>query len=392
MIVRALKWSWLVFDSVFVLPLGCLVALAWANLEPTSYYTTSNALEFAVNRVGLALFFGVMTKHVVEETLSGGALHSWRRAALPILAGFGAVVVPIGIYLGFLSFVGEPMLTAAWPTSTAVDVAICFVAGRILFGRHAAVPFLVLLSFAADAIGLTVLALTRPNPIIAAPAALTSVFVGVTVALWLRRAGARSFWPYLLVPGVLCWGGLYLAGVQPAMALVFVVPFMPHARRDPGLLADPSPTARDTLSKFERFWTPPVQVILFLFGLVNAGVPLHGLEAGMWALPLALVVGRPIGVILATELGVLVGFHRTTNIGLKELVVIGFVAAAGFSMALFFASGVLSTGPLLQQLRVGALISLVGPVLGWMAARAFGVGCYARDTADVVHPQRRGQS
>jgi Na+/H+ antiporter NhaA len=113
MITRALRWSWLVLDSIFVLPLGCLIAVAWANVEPTSYYTTAHALDFAVNKVGLVFFFGVMTKHVVEETLSGGALHHWRRATLPILAAVGGIIVPLAIYFGILQYVAEPMLTDA---------------------------------------------------------------------------------------------------------------------------------------------------------------------------------------------------------------------------------------------------------------------------------------
>ena len=61
-------------------------------------------------------------------------------------------------------------------------------------------------------------------------------------------------------------------------------------------------------------------------------------------------------------------------------------------MALFFASGMLSTGPLLQQLRVGALVSLAGPVAAWLLARVLCVGRYAPAAAGVVHEESRGKS
>ncbi len=385
MIARILRLPWLILNSLFALPIGCLVALVWANLDPTTYYRTSHALALAVNDVGMALFFGVMTKHVVEETLAGGVLHSWRRALVPVVAAVGGVAAAAAAFLVFLSFVEEPMLESAWTVTAAADVALCFVVGGMIFGRQASLPFLVSLALASNAIGLTILAFTHPTRIVYAPAGLTLIVAGMLAAFALRRLHTRSFWPYLLVAGSLCWAGLFLAGVHPALALVMVVPFMPHARRDPGLLADPLPHARDTLSKFERFWTFPVQVVLFLFGIVNAGVPLHGLEAGVWALPVALLVGRPIGVLVAGELAVRLGLYRPSGIGWRELIVIGFVASTGFAMALFFSTGVLSTGPLLLEMKTGALLSGAGVFVAWAAARVLGLN--HRRAAVAAHPQ-----
>jgi NhaA family Na+:H+ antiporter len=373
MIARILRLPWLILNSLFALPIGCLIALVWANIDPVTYYKTSHALALAVNDVGMTLFFGVMTKHVVEETLAGGVLHSWRRALVPVVAAAGGVAASIAVFVAFLSFIDEPMLTDAWVVTAAADVALCFVAGKLIFGRHGSLPFLVSLSLASNAIGLTILAFTHPARIVYAPAGITLIVVGMIAAFALRRLHARSFWPYLLIAGSVCWAGLFLAGVHPALALVMVVPFMPHARRDPGLLADPPPHARDTLSKFERFWTIPVQIVLFLFGLVNAGVPLHGLEAGVWALPVALFVGRPIGVLIAAEVAVRLGLYRPSDIGWRQLIVIGLVASTGFAMALFFSTGVLSTGPLLLEMKTGALLSGGGVFLAWAAARVLGL-------------------
>ena len=377
------RLPWLVLNSTVALPLGCLAAIIWANVLPEPYYRFSHAVDFVVNDIGLALFFGVMTKQVVEETLRGGVLHPWRRALLPIVAAIGGIVAPIPIYFAFLDYVAEPMLMSAWAVTAAIDVAVCFLIGRLIFGRHPAMPFLVLLSMASNAIGLAIVAVLDPPSTVHLIVGFSIVAICAGAAIWLRRRRIRSFWPYLLGPGVLCWAGLYLVGVHPALALVPVVPFMPHARRDPGLLEESPPTDRNTLSRFERTFAPSIQPVLFLFGLVNAGVPLHGIEPGMWALPVATMVGRPIGVFVGAVIAARIGLHPTLRVGLRELVVIGLVASTGLTMALFFASAVMATGPLLQQMRVGALLTAAGAPLGVATAWLLGVGRFHRKGVPV---------
>jgi NhaA family Na+:H+ antiporter len=239
----------------------------------------------------------------------------------------------------------------------------------------------VLISLTANAIGLTMIAVMDPPSTLHWIVGVVVVGVCAGSAMWLRRRRTRSFWPYLLGPGVMCWAGLYLAGVHPALALVPVVPFMPHARRDPGLLQQSPASDHTTLSRFERAFAPSVQPVLFLFGLVNAGVPLHGIEPGMWALPIATLIGRPIGVFAGAIIAARIGFHPTSRIGLRQLVVIGFVASTGLTMALFFASAVVATGPLQLQMRTGALLTAFDAPLACAVAWALGVGRFHRRTA-----------
>src|SRR5581483_4688627 len=125
----------------------------------------------------------------------------------------------------------------------------------------------------------------------------------------------------------------------------------------------PPPHCRDSLACFERFFAPPVQGVLFLFGLVNAGVPLHGLEAGTVAVPLAVIIGRPIGVLLATEAGVAIGLYRLPRTGWKELLVATSCTSIGLTFALFFATSALPLGTLLTQTKAAALLTAFGAVL-----------------------------
>jgi NhaA family Na+:H+ antiporter len=82
-----LSAGWL---SSAVLPAGVVAALLWANLGFESYERFAGALEFVVNDVGMAFFFALAATEVVEAIAPGGALHTWRRAALPVVAAVGA--------------------------------------------------------------------------------------------------------------------------------------------------------------------------------------------------------------------------------------------------------------------------------------------------------------
>jgi len=103
-----------VHDYLVALPLGCAAALVWANTLPDSYFQFAHANAFFVNDVAIAFFLGLITKEVVEATLPDGALHPWRRAALPVAAAVGGVVTSIASYLAFVRYVGEYMLAGGW--------------------------------------------------------------------------------------------------------------------------------------------------------------------------------------------------------------------------------------------------------------------------------------
>jgi NhaA family Na+:H+ antiporter len=369
--------SGFILDYLLALPLGCAAALVWANARPESYYRFANATAFIVNDVGMAFFFALITKEVVEATLPGGALHPWRRAALPVVAATGSVIVSIAIYLAVAEYFGEHMLGAGWVAACAIDIPGTYVIARLIFGRHPAVPFLLLLAISADAIGLAAVALVHPvgdaNPVIG----LVLMAAAVSGAAVLRHRRIKSFWPYLLGPGAVSWWALFLGGVHPALALVPIIPFFPHGRRDRGLMVEPAPQAHDTMTIFERWWLVPVEGVLLMFGLVNAGVPLHGLEEGMWAIPIA-ALGRPFAIVAAAGVAIAAGLHLPLRVGWRELVVVGCTATVGLVFALFFATAVMPLGTLLLEMKMGALITIAGGGLAFAVARLLRVGRFAR--------------
>ena len=190
----ALRVSGFILDYLVALPIGCAAALLWANTLPDSYYRFAQALAFPVNAVGMVFFFALITKEVAEATLPGGALHPWRRAALPVAAAIGSVVVSIVVYLAFLENVGEPMLMSGWAAACAIDIPSSYIFARLILGRHPAVPFLLLLAISADAIGLACVAALQPIGNLHPAIGLGLMAVAVGSAAVLRRRGVKNFW------------------------------------------------------------------------------------------------------------------------------------------------------------------------------------------------------
>ena len=112
-----------------------------------------------------------------------------------------------------------------------------------------------LLAVADDGLGLGIIAIFYPDPNHPVqPIFLLLVAAAAGLAYTLRRKNVRNFWPYLIGAGTLSWGGLYLAHLHPALALVPIVPFMPSRGFDEGLFAeDEGDKDVDTLNNFEHY-------------------------------------------------------------------------------------------------------------------------------------------
>lgn len=361
------------------LPLGAVIALIWANTSPDSYYGFTVPGAFIVNDVLMVFFVGLIMKEVVEATAPGGVLHPWRRAALPLVAAVGAASASAGVYVGFTYALGEPMLAWGWPIPAAVDIALSYFLARLIFGReHPAISFLLVLALAANAFGIAMMAVAFAN---GGPGALAGIVLMVA-ALWvaaaLRARRVKRFAPYVLGAGLLSWAALLLMGVTPAFALVPILPFVPHAARDPGFFVDASPRAHDPLNRFELWARYPAEAALFLFGLVNAGVLVGAYEEGALAMPLATVIAKPIGVLLATGLALGVGLHLPHRVGWRELVVVGLLISPGFTFALFLATAAMPAGQIVNEIKIGVLMGLGATALALLVAWALYVGRFAR--------------
>src|SRR5690242_11110344 len=139
---RARRLASLAVEHSLLLPAGAVAGLIWANVAAVRYESFARALDFPINHVGMVFFFALAAKEVVEATAPGGALHTWRRAALPGIAAVGGMAAPAIIYVAYASAFGAPELTRGWAIPCATDIAFSFLVAKAIFRRHAAIPFL----------------------------------------------------------------------------------------------------------------------------------------------------------------------------------------------------------------------------------------------------------
>jgi NhaA family Na+:H+ antiporter len=368
-----------ILDRSLLLPIGAALALVWANVSEGSYDRFAEATRFFVNDVGMVFFFALAAKEVTEATAPGGALSSARSAAMPVLAACGGMAAPALIFVAVARAAGHPELRHGWAIPCATDIAFSYLAAVFIFGRkHRGVPFLLLLAIADDALGLVLLAMFYPAGEVRLVEFVVVLSAAMVIAYGLRRRRVRSLWLYLGVSGVVSWVAFWRGGIHPALALVPIVPFLPHAARDPGLFVGASPFAHDPLSELEHWWKEPVQLVLFAFGLVNAGVPAQSLGIGTWAVLAGILVGKPVGIVLCSLAGRVFGLRLPSQVGVSDLVVLGCVAAIGFTVSLFFATAAFPHGIYLAQTKMGALLSISGALLALAAAVSLRVGRFAK--------------
>lgn len=335
--------------------------------------------HFVVNDIFMVFFFGLAAKEVSESFLPDGALSSIKKASMPAVATLGGVVGPVGLFFLFYAlFQLDPAVANAWAIPAATDIAYCWLFARLIFGNeHPAVTFLLVLAILDDLIGMLIIA-TYYTPEVHLPW-LGLLVLALLVCEVLRRAGVDSYWPYLVFGGTLSWFGLHNTGVHASLALVPIVPFMPHAVRDRGIFVQ-SDYDHDTMNRFEHAFAPFVDVGLFAFGLANAGVVLSAQSltgAATWTIFLALVVGKTLGIFSFSWMGSRMGLSLPEYMNQKQVIVLGCVAGIGFTVALFVTAVAMETAPIPpavgDMLKLGALLSFIAGPIAWGLSKLFKV-------------------
>ncbi len=406
-------WNFVTNYSLLLI-FGALIALVWANIDATSYHHfvefelvhdfiighphydaagvveyRSLTLHYLVNDVLMAFFFAIAAKEVWEAViLKNGSLRG-RKAATPLFATAGGMFGPIAVYLGMAAFLGSDVYDAVangWAIPTATDIAFSYLVGRIVFGAgHPAVRFLLLLAIADDAAGLIILAIFYPSGQLAPEWLLLSLGAAVgayVIFNWgprmmdrgdqLRRRSTwvrekLTFWPYL-VAACLSWYGFQESGLHPALGLLPIVPVIPHADRAFGIFSEAEQYLTDLLNQCEHMLKHPVEIILFFFGLMNAGVEFSAISEPTWLVLAGLIIGKPFGILLfgwfaagPMKLGLPQGMRTI------DLFVIGCVAAIGFTVSLFIATVAFDAGPVQDAAKMGALLSFFAAIISIVA-------------------------
>ncbi|MBM1815015.1 Na+/H+ antiporter NhaA [Pseudosulfitobacter pseudonitzschiae] len=408
-------WSFLTNYSLLLI-VGALIALVWANIDADSYHHFIHlalwdhapighlhpaadgheayrtlTLHYLVNDLLMALFFAIAAKEVWEAViLRNGSLRG-KKAATPLIATLGGMLGPVTVYLGLAMIIGSSTFDAVangWAIPTATDIAFSYLVGRIVFGAgHPAVRFLLLLAIADDAAGLIILAVFYPSGQLAPEWLLLSLVAAVGVFLlfnWLPRRIDRgnqdrsastwvrtklTFIPYLLA-GCASWYGFMAAGLHPALGLLPIVPTIPHADRAFGLFSEAEQYLTDLLNQMEHALKHPVEIILFFFGLLNAGVAFSSIGEATWLVLFGLLLGKPAGIFLFGWIAARpLGLGIPEGMRIIDLLVVGCVAAIGFTVSLFIAAVAFDAGPVQDAAKMGALFSFAAAIISIMAGK-----------------------
>jgi Na+/H+ antiporter NhaA len=225
----------------------------------------------------------------------------------------------------------------------------------------------------------------------------------VAVLIGLRIARVWRLTPYVLV-GILLWVAVHDSGVHPTLAGALLGLIVPAAAVDPthrqrlayygravAEAATPervrlaNTAARATLSTNERLQDAlhPVSalVVLPLFGLANAGVPLNwaalrdaSTSSVTIGVVVALVVGNALGISLTAGLALRTGLGALPGrVRYGHLIGGAVLAGIGFTIALFITDLAFDDEALRQDAKIGVLAgSLLAAVLGSLLLRYLG--------------------
>jgi Na+:H+ antiporter, NhaA family len=408
-----------------MLVLSAAIALAWANSPWGDAYqhfwhtpvaigfgehALTMSLEHWVNDGLMVIFFLLVGLEIKREVVVG-ELASPRKAAMPIAAAIGGMVVPAGIYVA-LNY-GNPA-QHGWGIPMATDIA--FAAGVMtMFGRSlplSAKVFLLAIAIVDDLGAVVVIAAFYTSQIHSTPLITAGGFLLALIALNVLRVHRPL--PYALL-GVGLWIATLYSGVHATVAgvlLAFTIPatrpleeapYVQYMRRvldrfaaeadiSPDRITEEQSHAIDCmtmasrgvqtpLSRIEHALLGPVTLLIIpIFALANAGVDLR--SAGLatvsdpvtWGVLLGLLVGKPVGVLLASWIAVKTGLAAMPEgTSIRQVVGIAILCGIGFTMSLFVANLAFPGDTShLAATKIGILsASLVAGVVGggWRSAR-----------------------
>jgi NhaA family Na+:H+ antiporter len=359
--------------------IGCtVIALLWANSPWAGSYfhlwhtnltigfagkLLSEPLHFWINDGLMALFFLLVGLEMKREILVG-ELASFRKAALPIAAALGGMIVPAGFYFAFNH--GGPGVSG-WGIPMATDIAFALGVLALLGDR---VPtslkvFLAALAIADDIGAVLVIAFFYTEQISWISLGVAGLFFAVLIAA--NRAGARHPLIYAVLGGGL-WLGLLQSGIHATVAGVLLAMTIP-AREG----INDSARAESPMLRFEHALVPwNKHVIMPIFALANAGVVLGTGAVRALVDPISLgvifglVLGKPIGIVLFSWLATRSrAAAMLDGVIWRQVVGVGLLGGIGFTMSLFIANLAFGDAPLVETAKVGILAaSLISGIAG----------------------------
>jgi NhaA family Na+:H+ antiporter len=328
-----------------LLLLAAALALLWANSPWADSYATLVDLKVGPASVGLNLslgawaadgllsvFFLVVGLELKHE-LVVGSLSKPSRAAVPIAAALGGMVVPALLFVAVNSTMADGEL-AGWGIPMATDIAFALAVLAVI-GRRLPVAlraFLLTLAVVDDLGAISVIAVFYSTHLELAWLSLAIIcFIGYAIA---QRRRVRTAWLYVPL-ALFAWYAMHESGVHATVTGV-VLGLLTRVRSDAGEASPPA----DRVAHLLHPWSAALCVPLFAFFAAGVDLRAIGLSEALSApvalgIMLGLVIGKPIGIVGTAWL--VARFTRATlpkSIHWSDISAIGVLAGIGFTVSL----------------------------------------------------------
>ena len=313
----------------------------------------------------MAIFFFLVGLEIKREVLTG-ELSSFDKAALPVLAAIGGMIVP-GLVFVALNW-GTVENLQGWAIPTATDIA--FALGILaLLGSRVPVAlkvFLLAVAIIDDLGAILIIAVFYTSEL--STNALTLSMLGFALAVALNRMGVQRIAPYLIV-GVFMWVFVLKSGVHATLAGVLIALTIPLKEKNGD---------KALLLRIEHGLHPWVAfLILPIFAFANAGVGLTGLTVGDFTQPLTLGIiaglflGKQAGVLFVTWIGVKSGLAKLPDeVTWRHIYGVACLTGVGFTMSLFIGSLAFGNDDTMNAVRLGVVAgSVLSGLLGFAVLR-----------------------
>jgi NhaA family Na+:H+ antiporter len=308
----------------------------------------------------LAIFFFVIGCELKHE-LVVGTLSKPRQAVLPVAAALGGMAVPALLYVA-ISRGGAADAVNGWGIPMATDIAFALAVLAVL-GRglpSGVRTFLLTLAIVDDLGAILVIALFYS-------AGLSLEWIAVSallLALFALAQRQRITSPLIYVPLALAvWYAVHAAGVHGTIAGVALGLLM-RVKKDPG--ESDAPVDRATA----RFHPISAVVAVPLFALFAAAVDLRSIDLGavisspiLLGVFVGLVVGKPVGIILAARLATALGARLSPGVQWMDIALIGALAGIGFTVSLLISELAFTNEASLSAAKLGVLIASIAAVV-----------------------------
>jgi NhaA family Na+:H+ antiporter len=322
------------------------------------WYQLDLTILKVINYFLMSIFFFVVGLEIKRE-MTSGHLASLKKAMLPLVAAIGGMAVPALIYL---AIAGE-VAPEGWGVPVATDIALA-VGLLTMLGPSVAASlrsFLLALAVIDDIGAILVIAFVYSTGI-----QISWLAAGVLSVLFiaaLQKVKVTSIFIYAVFAFTL-WFSLYKTGVHPTLAGVILGLMTPNIAHGGADLDDQEDGTVSVIEWLEHKFHPiSTFFVVPLFAFANTGVviTLDSIQGAIqskiaWGIFCGLVIGKPIGVLLAAIAAKKAKIaEMPEGVNKSSLLATGSAAGIGFTVAIFIAN-LAFNDPQIQDIAVLAVI------------------------------------